>query len=150
MIGESPVERRVWLYRELYGLPCRISGIRIILSTNDVWAITAPRDMAARIDDALFQRKQVAPILDTGTPYPLILLAAPSPLDPSRFTTDLRLRSHCEFLSEGTQITLPSALPTPQPAPHWFRYPHTEKLPPITAVLRAIHIALRNLPTPPR
>ncbi|MFE3000357.1 hypothetical protein ACFXG4_35815 [Nocardia sp. NPDC059246] len=147
MTGESPVERQVWLYRELYGLPCRVSGTRITLSTSDVSAINAPSGLAALIDDELFWSKKVTPILDEGTGSGgLILLAAPSPLDMTGCAADLRRRAQCEFLPPGRQITLPSTLPPSGPEPHWFRYPQSERLQPITAVLRAIRIVLRDIP----
>lgn len=207
MTGESPVERQAWLYRELYGLPCRVTGARIILSASDVCAIEAPCALAALIDDELFWSKKVTPILNAGTGSPtLILLAAPTPVDPTSCAATLRRRAQCEFLPPGRQITLPAprpsttspTLPTPRPSgatptlpaslpsgaipvlpeplphvtsptlpapfpsgatpalpaplapadsdPHWFRYPQCETLQPLTAVLRAIRIVLRDLP----
>ncbi|MTE17378.1 hypothetical protein [Nocardia aurantiaca] len=147
MTGESPIERQIWLYRELYGLPCQVSGIRITLSTSDVSAVNAPNGLAALIDDELFWSKRVTPILDEGKGgSDLILLAAPSPLDLTRCAADLRRRARCEFLPPGIHITLPSPLPPPGPEPHWFRYPQYEMLQPLTAVLRAIRIVLRDIP----
>ncbi|WP_433562855.1 hypothetical protein ACQP1O_36320 [Nocardia sp. CA-151230] len=159
MTGESPVERQAWLYRELYGLPCRVSGIRITLSTSDVCAIMAPCALAALVDDELFWSKKVTPILSDGTGSPtLILLAAPTSLDLTPCATALRRRAQCEFLPPGRQITLPvprlsatspapsAPLASADPAPHWFRYPQWESPQPLTAVLRAIRIVLRDLP----
>ncbi|AYF72712.1 hypothetical protein D7D52_01100 [Nocardia yunnanensis] len=140
--GESPLERQLWLYRELYSLPCHLSDARIILSTSDVSALTAPSGLASLVDDELFWSKRVTPILDAGSDD-LIILAAPTPIDLARYASELGRRAQCEFLPPATQIILPTY---PRPFPRWFRYPHCETLQPLSAVLRAIRIVLRDVP----
>lgn len=145
--GETPLDRQLWLYRELYGLPCRISGTRITLSTTDVTAIRTPTDLAALIDVELFWLEKVTPILDehpgTGSS---ILLAAPTHLALTFPATDFRRRAHCEFLPPGRQLTLPVPHFPRRPGPCWFRYPQWEALQPVPTVLRAIRIALQAVP----
>ncbi|WP_433672271.1 hypothetical protein ACQP06_11870 [Nocardia sp. CA-136227] len=145
--GETPLDRQLWLYRELYGLPCRISGSRITLSTTDVTAISAPPALAAAIDDELFWTKQTTPILDErAATGPLILLAAPTQLDITLPANDFRTRAHCEFLPPGRHLTLPAPRGPSRSSSTWFRYPQWETLQPLTTVLRALRIALRETP----
>ncbi|MEU1210163.1 hypothetical protein [Nocardia sp. NPDC005825] len=143
--GETPLDRQLWLYRELYGLPCRITGPRITLSTTDVSAISAPFALAAAIDDELFWTKQTTPILDerSGT---LVLLAAPTRVDITLHVNDFRARAHCEFLPSGRDLILPSPRSSGRSEPIWFRYPQWETLQPLATVLRALRIALRESP----
>ncbi|WP_433593693.1 hypothetical protein [Nocardia sp. CA-145437] len=145
--GETPLDRQLWLYRELYGLPCRITGSRITLSTTGITAIRTPSALAAAIDDELFWTKRTTPILDerpgAGT---LILLAAPTHLDITLPANDFRARAHCEFLPPGRDLTLPTPRRPGGTEPLWFRYPQWETLQPLSTVLRALRIALRESP----
>ncbi|MFF0613552.1 hypothetical protein ACFYUD_33305 [Nocardia tengchongensis] len=145
--GESPLDRQLWLYRELYGLPCRLTGTRITLSTSDITAICIPAALAAHVDDELFWLAKVTPILDeclgTGA---LTLLAAHTHLDLTFPATDFRRRARCEFLPSERELTLPTPLIPHCRGPRWFRYPQWETLQPVTTVLRAIRIALHAYP----
>ncbi|MFE3798190.1 hypothetical protein KHQ06_31985 [Nocardia tengchongensis] len=145
--GESPLDRQLWLYRELYGLPCRLSGTRITLSTSDITAIRIPGALAAHVDDELFWLEKVTPILDEhpGTGV-LTLLAAPTHLDLTFPATDFRRRAHCEFLPPERELILPAPRTPYCLGPRWFRYPQWETLQPVTTVLRAIRVALHTYP----
>lgn len=145
--GESPLDRQLWLYRELYGLPCRLSGTRIMLSTSDISAIRVPEALAAHVDDELFWLEKVTPILDEhpGTGV-LTLLAAPTHLDLTFPATDFRRRARCEFLPPERELILPAPRTPHCLGPRWFRYPQWETLQPVTTVLRAIRVALHTYP----